>query len=148
MNVEELLKMWREDSNINDAALDQTTLQTAILHSKYLELYTISKLKYKKKDLDLAVMKKDKWLYYNGKMTKAEMDERGWAYDPFHGMAKPLKSDMDMYYNTDSDIIEIKMQLEYISSYVDACKEILDTIRWRHQSIKNILDFKKFQAGV
>lgn len=148
MNVEDLLKMWSEDSKINDIALDQTTIQTAILHSKYLELYTVAKLKYKKKDLDLALLKKDKWLYYNGKMTKDEMDSRGWAYDPFNGMAKPLKSDMEMYYNTDSDIVETKMQLEYIGSYVDTCKEILDTIRWRHQSIKNILDFKKFQAGV
>jgi hypothetical protein len=148
IDVEELLCEWEKDSKINDSALDQTTLRTAVLHSKYLELYTVAKLKMKKKDLDLAVLKKDKWLYYNGKMTKDEMDSRGWKYDPFDGMAKPLKSDMEIYYSTDSDIVEMKMQLEYISTYVDTCKEILDTLRWRHQTIRNIIDFKKFQAGV
>jgi hypothetical protein len=148
IDVEELLCEWEKDSKINDSALDQTTLRTAVLHSKYLELYTVAKLKMKKKDLDLAVLKKDKWLYYNGKMTKDEMDSRGWKYDPFDGMAKPLKSDMEIYYSTDSDIVEMKMQFEYISTYVDTCKEILDTLRWRHQTIRNIIDFKKFQAGV
>lgn len=148
IDVEELLCEWEKDSKINDSALDQTTLRTAVLHSKYLELYTVAKLKMKKKDLDLAVLKKDKWLYYNGKMTKDEMDSRGWKYDPFDGMAKPLKSDMEIYYSTDFDIVEMKMQLEYISTYVDTCKEILDTLRWRHQTIRNIIDFKKFQAGV
>lgn len=148
MDVEELLRQWANDSKISENALDETTLRTAVLHSKYLELYTLAKLRLKKKELDLAILKKDKWLYYNGKMTKEEMDERGWQYDPFNGMNKPLKGDMEMYYNTDSDIATTKMQVEYIGVYLDTCKEILDTLRWRHQNIKNILDFKKFQAGV
>lgn len=148
MDVEELLRQWANDSKISENALDETTLRTAVLHSKYLELYTLAKLRLKKKELDLAILKKDKWLYYNGKMTKEEMDERGWQYDPFNGMNKPLKGDMEMYYNTDSDIAATKMQAEYIGVYLDTCKEILDTLRWRHQNIKNILDFKKFQAGV
>jgi hypothetical protein len=148
MDVEDLLKQWANDSKINDNALDETTLRGAMLHSKYLELYTIAKLRLKKKELDYAILKKDKWLYYNGKMTKDEMDSRGWAYDPFHGMSKPLKGDMEMYYNTDTDIAECKMGIEYISVYVDTCKEILDTLRWHHQKIRNILEFKKFQAGV
>jgi len=148
MDVEELLRQWANDSKISENALDETTLRTAVLHSKYLELYTLAKLRLKKKELDLAILKKDKWLYYNGKMTKEEMDERGWQYDPFNGMNKPLKGDMEMYYNTDSDIATTKMQVEYIGVYLDTCKEILDTLRWRHQTIKNIIDFKKFQAGV
>ena len=148
MDVEELLKQWANDSKISEHALDETTLRCAMLHSKYLEFYTIAKLRLKKKELDLAILKKDKWLYYNGKMTKDEMDARGWIYDPFHGMSKPLKGDMDMYYNTDTDISECKMACEYIGVYVDTCKEILDTLRWHHQKIRNILEFKKFQAGV
>ncbi len=148
MDVEDLLKQWANDSKISEHALDETTLRGAMLHSKYLELYTIAKLRLKKKELDYAILKKDKWLYYNGKMTKDEMDSRGWAYDPFHGMSKPLKGDMEMYYNTDTDIAECKMGIEYITVYVDTCKEILDTLRWRHQTIKNMIDFKKFQAGV
>lgn len=148
MDVDFLLKEWQVDSKISEHALDETTLKGAMLHSKYLELYTHAKLRLKKKELDLAILKKDKWLYYNGKMTKDEMDTRGWPYDPFNGMNKPLKGDMEMYYNTDRDISECKMACEYIGVYVDTCKEILDTLRWRHQSIKNMIEFRKFQAGV
>ena len=140
--------MWTEDSKIDELHLDRTTIKCASLHAKYLELYSIAKLRLKKKDLSLAHLKKDKWLYYNGKMTKAEMDERGWAYDPFSGMAKPLKSDMEMFLNTDPDVSDAKMGLEILQTYVDACKDILDTIKWRHNVIKNILDFKRFEAGV
>ena len=44
MNVEEILEMWKEDSKINEIDLDITSTTTPKLHSKYLELYTISKL--------------------------------------------------------------------------------------------------------
>ena len=76
------------------------------------------------------------------------MDAKGWPYDPFNGLTKPLKSDMDIYYDTDSDVVKLKMVVEYQQNIVETLKEILDTLRWRHTVIKNILDFKRFTAGV
>ena len=147
MNIEELLKTWEIDSKIDINKLDETSVKSASLHAKYLELYSVSRLRMKKKDLDLALLTKDKWLYYNGKMSKDEMDAKGWPYDPFNGISKPLKSDMNMFYETDPDIIKIKQQLEYQQVLVDALKDILDNIKWRHTNIKNIIDFKRFESG-
>jgi hypothetical protein len=42
----------------------------------------------------------------------------------------------------------LKMVVEYQQNIVETLKEILDTLRWRHTVIKNILDFKRFTAGV
>lgn len=148
LDIESLLKMWSEDSKIDEINLDKTSVAGAALHSKYLEIYSLAKLRLKKKELSMAILKKDKWLYYNGKMSKEEMDNRGWAYDPFDGMTKPLKSDMDMFYQTDPDISHMQLQIDCQLSFVDACKEILDTLRWRSSTIKNIIEFKKFQAGI
>ena len=148
MNIEDLLQMWSEDSKIDDVALDETTISGAALHSKYLEIHSVAKLRLKKKEQDFSILKKDKWLWFNGKMEKDAMDERGWAYDPFNGMAKPLKTDIQQFYDSDKDMIDAAMQIEYQKTYVDACKEILDQIKWRHTQIKNIIDWRRFTAGV
>jgi len=75
MNIEDLLEMWSEDSKIDEHSLDDTTIRGASLHSKYLELHSVAKLRLKKKEQDLTVLKKDKWLWFNGKMEKSEIDK-------------------------------------------------------------------------
>ena len=40
MNIEEVLKMWKDDSVIDEFKLDDVTIKTARMHSKYLELIT------------------------------------------------------------------------------------------------------------
>ena len=148
MTLDDILKMWTEDSKIDEINLDVTSMKSAQLHAKYLELYSLSKLQFKKGELSMAVLKKDKWLYYNGKMSKEDIDSRGWSYDPFAGMAKPLKSDMDLFYETDADISKLKMKLDYQQTIVESLKDILDNIKWRHTHIKNMIDFRRFTAGV
>ena len=147
MTLDEIIATWSQDSKIDPKNLDTTAIKSALLHSKYLELYSIAKLQLKKHDWNMAILKKDKWMYYNGKLTKEEMDKFGWPYDPFNGLVKPLKSDMDMFYQTDPDISKLKMQMDYQTTLVEALKEIMDTIKWRHSTIKTILDAQKFMAG-
>jgi hypothetical protein len=147
MQLEDILKLWETDSVIDEINLDETSVKSASLHSKYLELYSIAKLNLKKKELSMAHLRKDKWLYYNGKMTKDEMDAKGWQYDPFSGMSKPLKSDMELFYSTDSDIMKLQGQIEYQSTIVEALKDIMDNIKWRHTTIKNIIDHRRFVSG-
>ena len=148
MSLNEILESWKTDSVIDDNALDEDTVKTSKLHAKYLEIYSLSKLQLKKKEFDLEKIKKDKWLYYTGKMTKSDMDERGWAYDPFQGMTKPLKSEMSMYYETDEDLVKIKAGIDYQKSIIDTLEEIMNNIRWRHSHIKNIIEFRKFTSGM
>lgn len=147
MTLDDILAMWSVDSKIDEANLDETSIKSAALHSKYIELYSHAKLRLKKREHELLVLKKDKWLYYNGKMTKAEMDERGWDYDPFNGLTKPLKSDMDLYYDTDQDIVKLKLIIDYQQTLVETLKDILDNIKWRHTTIKNIITWKQFVSG-
>ena len=147
MNIEEVLKMWKEDSIIDDLKLDDTTIKTARLHSKYLELLTITRMRRKKKDLDYKTLLKDKWLYYNGKLSQGEMDMKGWEYDPFGGLNKPLKGDMNYYYDSDTDIQKAQAALEYDKVLIETLEEIMNTIRWRHQNIGNIIKWRSFEAG-
>ena len=148
MNIEEVLKMWKEDSIIDDLKLDDTTIKMARIHSKYLELITIAKIRRKKKDLDYKTLLKNKWLYYNGKLSKEEIDIYQWEYDPFSGLNKPLKGDMNYYYDADTDIQKSQAALEYDKVLIETLEEIMNTIRWRHQNIGNIIKWRAFESGV
>jgi hypothetical protein len=147
VNIEEVLKMWKEDSIIDDLKLDDTTIKMARIHSKYLELITIARMRRKKKDLEYKTLLKDKWLYYNGKLSQGEMDMKGWEYDPFGGLNKPLKGDMNYYYDSDIDIQKAQAALEYDKVLIETLEEIMNTIRWRHQNIGNIIKWRSFEAG-
>tara|TARA_R110002153_G_scaffold196254_2_gene349524 strand:- start:14242 stop:14691 length:450 start_codon:yes stop_codon:yes gene_type:complete len=147
-NLEQILEMWKKDAVIDDVCLDEETIKSSKLHAKYLELFSMAKLQLKRKEMEHDSMKKDKWLYYNGKMSQQNMDKRNWKYDPFDGMSKPLKSDMDMFYSTDEDLVRIKARVDYQKAIIETLEEIMGNIRWRGTAIKNILDFKKFTSGM
>ena len=148
MTLDDILIMWKKDAVIDDVCLDEETLKSSKLHAKYLELFSMSKLQLKKLEIEQESLKKDKWLYYDGKMSQQDMDDRKWKYDPFNGMTKPLKSDMDMYYSTDEDMVKIKAKIDYQKTIIETLEEIMGNIRWRHTHVKNILDFKKFTSGM
>ena len=139
--------MWEADSVIDEINLDETSIKSAKLHAKYLQLLSIAKLRLKKKEMEFDAVKKDKWLYFEGKMTKDQMDERGWKYDPFDGGTKPMKSNMDYYYKSDSDLTRLQSQIDYQKTLIDTLIDIMDNIKWRHQNIRNIIDWKRFTAG-
>ncbi len=147
MDIQEILEMWEVDGVIDQFKLDDTTIKNATLHSKYLSLITVAKLKKKTIQHKYDTLLKDKFMYYNGKMSQSEMDIRKWDYDPFNGLNKPLKGDLNHWYNSDKDIQEAQLKLEYQAVMVETLKEILDTIRWRHQTIGNIINWRKFEAG-
>lgn len=148
MDIEALLEMWKDDCKIDELKLDDATIKIAALHSKYLELITVTKLKRKQKDFEFKHLLKEKWMWYNGKMSKEQIDAHGWEYDPFDGLTKPLKGDMNLYYDADTDIQKLQGQIELLKTTEETLKEIMDTIRWRHQHISNVIKWRSFEAGV
>jgi hypothetical protein len=148
LSIDEIIKIWTQDCQIDNLNLDSSTIKFASIHAKYLQLLTEAKLSVKRQKSQLEKLKQDKWLYYSGKMTQDEMDARGWAYDPFKGHSKPMKSDLDRYIDVDDEVVKSKLKLDYAEEISQALTEIIDTLRWRHQHIKNIIEWKKFAAGV
>ena len=145
--LEQIIEMWKKDCQIDELELDASSRESAKLHSKYLELYSINKLKLKRLDNDFKVLLKNKWLHYNGKLSKEEIDELGWSYDPLDGLTI-LKGDMDKCYDADPLIQEHQAKMQYTQELIDTLKEILENIKWRHQNIKNIIEWNKFTSGI
>jgi hypothetical protein len=146
MTLEQILNDWKEDSKIEFNKLDVSSHKTPELHAKYLELYSNAKLRLKDLEFKQQALLKDKWLYYNGKMSQEDIIAKGWKPDPFDGL-KILKGEMDYYYNSDPEIQVSEAKISYVKETIDTLKEILDTIKWRHQTIRNMIEWKKFEAG-
>ena len=139
--------MWKKDSIIDEMALDESSRDSAKLHGKYLEIYSVNKLRLKKQEAEFRVLLKDKWLHYNGKMSQEEIDKKGWDYDPLGGLTV-LKGDMNYYYDSDPVIQKAKAAIDYTQEICDVLKEILENIKWRHQNIKNMIEWRKFTSGI
>lgn len=147
MKIDDVIEMWKVDSEIDDLNLDEETKKSANLHSKYLEMLSIARLNLKRREMEFNTLLKDKWLHYNGKMSKEDIDARGWPYDPLDGL-KVLKGDMNKFYDADPDIQKAQGQIDYNKELISVLEEIISNIRWRHQNIKNAIEWKKFVAGI
>ena len=146
MTLEQVLDEWSKDSLLPPNNLDEVSRETPKLHAKYLALLSNAKLRLKKAEMDQKSLLKLKWLYYNGKMSQEEIEAQGWDYDPFNGL-KIMKGEMDYYYDSDKEIQESELKIQYIKTLIDTLKEIVDTLRWRHQTIGNMIKWKVFEAG-
>ena len=146
LTTEAILEMWKKDSIIDDTKLDQVTIDKARMHAKYLEMFQLTKRNIKKVEKDLKKLKFDKTLWYSGRMTREEMDARGWRYDPLGGL-KVMKSDVQNYVEVDPDVVRSQEGLDELMNTFETLEEIMGAIRWRHSDIRNVLDYKKFTAG-
>ena len=131
---------------IDDIELDNASLEVPKLHAKYQDLLTSKILVLKQYQNKYNELLKDKWLWYNGKMDEETVREKGWEPDPFNGL-KIMKNDMQIFFNADKDLQDLNAKIEYLKVTVDFLKECMQNITWRHQTIRNTIDWRKFMAG-
>ena len=146
IDLNQVNEMWSKDCIIDEMNLDESSRQTPNLHAKYLRLYSNQKLFLKKTESEQKTLLKEKWLYYNGKMTQEDIVDKGWDLDPFNGL-KILKGEMDYYYDADPEIQKSEDRLALAKVVLEHLKEIIDTIRGRHQTIGNMIKWRQFQSG-
>ena len=146
LNIEAIHKEWTEDSVIPMHQLDETARQIPMLHAKYLEYLTVTKLTLRRAEASQKILLKEKWLYYNGKMDPQTLQEKGWDPDPFNGL-KILKGEMDYYYDSDPEISKSEDRIVALKAQIDSLTDILNMIKWRHSTIKNMIDYRRFEAG-
>jgi hypothetical protein len=146
MNLEQLHAEWKIDSQIEFNKLDVSSVETPKLHAKYLELLSTYKLRLKDAEFKQKELMKNKWLWYNGKLDQDEIEKLGWEPDPFDGL-RILKGEMQHYVEADPELVASEAKIAYLNTMIETLKEILESIKWRHQTIRNALEWKKFEAG-
>ena len=121
--LETILQLWEKDCVIDNTSLDESSRQAPMLHAKYLPLLSEAKLTHKRAQAEQQKLLKNKWLYYNGKMDKEQIESLGWEFDPFNGL-KVLKGDMNYYYDADVDIQASEEKIQQWKVTVETLSEI------------------------
>ena len=146
IDLTELLEEWKNDCQISELHLDESSRQVPILHSKYLEKLMNVKLLLKRAEFTQKTLLKQKWLYYNGKMDQVDIEKLGWNPDPFDGL-KILKGEMNYYYDADPEIQDSEKNIAYYKTVIETLQEIIDNLKWRHQTIGNMIKWRQFESG-
>jgi hypothetical protein len=145
MNIEEIQTMWEQDSIIDDNHLGEASTETAKVHSKYIKLMVGVKLKLTKARGDYNILRKNKFRYYRGELSREELVELGWQQ---YQLIKPLKNEMDEFLQGDQDLITLNTRIEYLETMGYLLEGILGQIKARDWQLKNSIEWKKFLAGM
>lgn len=143
MKLDAILEEWKVDAQIDRTELTDEGIKIPKLHHKYLEMLTSEALLYKKLLVDYKTLYKAKWEYYLGFISEDELRERGWKPN----LLKILRSDVDIYLSSDPDLAEIKLKQDYQEQKIKALEEIIKSINNRNFTIKNSIDWDRFQHG-
>lgn len=143
-NIDTLQTMLKEDLTLNDAELDSESLRIPKVHSKYLNIFHDEKLILQNLKFKKRVLLKEKWEYYTGKMDQDTLKEKN--LEPF--ALKILKQDVDMYIQSDKQIIDLDTRIALQQEKVDFLQEsikIINNLQWH---IRDAIAWRKFINGV
>jgi hypothetical protein len=145
ITLNELQDQWKADCKIDELNLGSESTKTPELHSKYLNHLTTFKLQLRKYESQMYSLRRIKWRYFRGELSREELDNLGW--EQYLG-PQPLKNEMQEYLDSDSDIIKIVDKIEYIKACLYQCEFVMKSLNSRTWDIKNAIEFMKFTNGL
>ena len=145
ITLNELQDQWKADCKIDELNLGSESTKTPELHSKYLNHLTTFKLQLRKYESQMYSLRRIKWRYFRGELSREELDNLGW--EQYLG-PQPLKNEMQEYLDSDSDIIKIIDKIEYIKACLYQCEFVMKSLNSRTWDIKNAIEFMKFTNGL
>ena len=144
MQLDSLFELWKVDSEIDRSEIGEASTTIPKLHYKYYKLYSQERLTLRKLEAEYKVLFKDKWEYYQGNMSEEDLKEREWEPFPL----KVLKTDIDKYIDSDTDIVKHNYKIEYQKEKIDFLESVIRSINNRGFQIKNAIDWEKFKVGI
>lgn len=145
MKLSEIQDNWEKDCIINESNLGEAAITSPTLHSKYLRVLSNTKLRLRKSESDYLRLRKIKYRYFRGEMTKEELEKQGW--NQYQG-TKPIKSEMEEFLSTDDDLINLEDTIEYYKTVIYELESIMKSIHSRTWDIKNAIEWNKIQNGI
>ena len=142
-HIEDIYEMWNIDSKIDTLTLDEESLKTPALHSKYIRLLGDERRQLNRMLYTHKVLEKDKSEYYRGTMCEEDMEARGWEPKDI----RVLKTDVPKYVDGDEDVVKHLIQISDQREKVELLISILKTIHSRNWDIRNAIEWRKFLGG-
>jgi hypothetical protein len=142
--IEDIIKNWDADSVIDSTEPGKELLKIPTLHNKYLKFLVKHKLAVKRLNFEYAKMRRIKEEYYNGSLSKEELDEYGW--EPFLLNVK-TKMGVEKYLESDKDLIKILEKKIHHDEAVSICESILQELKSRTFQLRDYISWERFIGG-
>lgn len=144
MNIDTIKQMVEMELKIDGTELGDESLRIPMLHGKFLNIFHDESLVLRKLEADYRVLRKQKWEWYNGKLSQDELTALGW--EPY--ATRILRQDMDIVMDADPDLIRAGQKVEMQRAKVDYLDSIIKQINNRNWVIRNAIEWRKFMSGV
>jgi Recombination, repair and ssDNA binding protein UvsY len=141
-NLDQLIEAWEKDAQIDTTNAGSEMIKIPVIHSKYNKFLSLHKLAAHRKEIQLAEIKKRKWMYYNGRLTQEELKDEGWEPFPF-----TLKADLSVYMDADEDISKVKAQITFHDECVSFCTYVMKELNNRTWQMKEWMAWERFERG-
>ena len=145
MKLEDIQELWSSDSVIDDTELDAESIKIPEIHNKYLKIFSDEKLRLVRLYSKSKELRRLKWLYYTGKLDEQTLKNLEW--DVFDLDVKKNRHDLEMFLESDRDIIELNDKIEYQKEKINYLETIIKSLSTRGFLIKNSIEWKKFIMG-
>ena len=140
MNLDELQAQAEKDLKIDDTELDIESLNTPIIHAKYLKHYSTYSLMLTKAQSEYNQLYKKKWVFYTGKADPEEYKETNFEL-------KVLRQDVGTFIEADEEIIKHTQKVSYLKTVCIYLENTLKQVNNIGFQIKNAIDWKRFTEG-
>jgi hypothetical protein len=144
MNIDQIKIQAELDTAIDTNHLDDEASRIPQLHNKYLCILMDEKLILESMESKLKILKRDKWLYYSGKMSEDELKKKNW--EPFD--LNILKQDLDRFIESDTDVITLSNKIflqDQKVNYIESVAKIISNKIW---NIRSSIEWVKFTQGL
>lgn len=144
MQLDEIFENWTIDSKISKTELDDESIRTSLLHSKYLKMYSTEKLTLYKLEAEYKSLLKLKTEYFAGTLDTQTIKEKGW--EPNQKII--LKGDINIHIEADQDIQKISLKMGLQREKIYALESILKSISNRGFQISTAVNYMKLMNGI
>ena len=142
MTLDELKQESYKDLPVkNIENIDQESFYNQEIKAKWLDYKSRFELLLARSKGDYQVLYREKWEYYGGKS-----DAKIYASKPFD--LKVLKTDLQIYISSDSDVIELSNKIAYLETTIKFIDGVIKSIDNRGWDIKHAISWKQFEAGM
>ena len=142
MTLEELKQESYKDLPVTNVEnIDQESFYNQEIKAKWLDYKSRFELLLARSKGEYQVLYREKWEYYGGKS-----DAKVYAAKPFD--LKVVKTDLQIYISSDSDIIELSNKIAYLETTIKFIDGVIKSIDNRGWDIKHAISWKQFEAGM
>ena len=134
MNLDEYQEMAEKDCEMDKNKLDRKAAEIPVITAKYLRFLSKEKIKLKALEQQRSKVYRNRYAYYAGYLD-----------DCYQYVLQ--KNEIKAFLEGDLDLLEVEARVEVQKVMVDYLNEVINTLNRMGFSIKNWIDFNKFQAG-